>query len=408
VNWLRGGLVGIGTASVALGCHLLLDLQSPEAGEPVPFASDAGGTPDATDAGPDPCVARFVPPPPAKDDAPTVNLPEQYFAVIARSLTRPDGQLVRLNVDGLRSCAESSNFEPNRRACVPVANPEAGCDLDSCGGENQLGELSGDGGVDTTTAANASASAGLAAFMIYVAGYNGEANDKSVTVGLTRSVGIYSDEGCDGKSRGRKAQSSTARPRLPDGGRVSAYRTAGDGCDRWLLPSDGLVQGASLEPLFAVTGTVTDHVLVARSSARAPFPVGADLAVSLNETILVARIDRARGDAGGPEAFLLSDVIVGARLPLKEFLPGIGSLSVGGTFLCVLPDYKDLAKTLCAAADLTGSANTDDGELSCDSVSAVFSMVAEPARPTRDAGGITFQPRTDCAESLLLKSCTSL
>ena len=118
-----------------------------------------------------------MPTPPSKDDAPTVELPAQYFAVMSRSFVGPDGQLVTMNVDDLRTCAASAAFEPNRRACIPNGNTEAGCDLDSCGGENQLGAVTIDSGIDLESASNKSATDGLSAFMIYVSGYNGEAND---------------------------------------------------------------------------------------------------------------------------------------------------------------------------------------------------------------------------------------
>jgi hypothetical protein len=312
-----------------------------------------------------------------------------------------------LNVDDLRSCAEPSSFEPNRRACVPLGNPEGGCDLDSCGGENQFGSLAIDGGIDTTSSLDSNASAGLSALMIYVAGYNGEANDKSVTVGLTRSVGIFSDEGCDGQSRGRKPQSPTSRPRLPDGGRVAAYRATGDGCDRWLLPADGLLPGTSLEPEFVVTGYVTNNVLVARSPARAPFPVGPEVSTRISGSVVVARIERATADAGVPATFLVSDLVLGARLPLREFLPSLGAIQIGGALLCDSPAYANFAQTVCAAADLTSSTNTDDGELACDSISTVFSAKVEPARPTRDAGNIIFTERSDCEASRLIESCAA-
>jgi len=264
-----------------------------------------------------------------------------------------------------------------------------------------------DGGIDTTSALNASASAGLSTLMIYVAGYNGEANDKSVTVGLTRSVGIFSDEGCDGESRGRKAESRTSRPRLPDGGRVAAYPATGDGCDRWLLSADGLPSGTTIEPEFVVTGYVTNHVLVARSTARAPFPIGAEVSTRISGSVVVARIERAKADAGVPATFLVSDVILGARLPLREFLPSLGAVQIGGTLLCDSAVYKTFAQTICASADLTGSANTDDGELQCDSLSSVFSATVQPARPTRDAGNIVFPERSDCEASRLIESCAS-
>jgi hypothetical protein len=238
--------------------------------------------------------------------------------------------------------------------------------------------------------------------LIYVAKYNGEANDKDVEISLVRSPGIYADIGCDGGLRGREAGSPTARPKL-DGKPVNAFAAAHDNCDRWLVDT--------LVPESRISGYVNDHILVAKGadSTVAPILVGSEVQIDLRAPLIVGRIGRVE-DAGAGGGVVLSDVVLGGRMPIKALLPFVGAQRLIGTALCKSPTlYRSISQQLCMETDLKQRAELDDETQRCDTLSLALRLVPERVLPTSDAGGITFvSGATDCPDGSLFDSCEGL
>lgn len=200
-------LLAIGlTALCVVACQGLLGLESPHRKDdlvvPEPDASfplDA-----ATDAAPDPCEAGpDLPPATGQDDDPTVELPTQIF-LIHKFRFEADGGVAGFNLDHDCTCS-GAGVAP----CVPRSkNTDALCDADG-GVDNALG-LSTRSTLFEAKNSDAFVDDGSRSILLALSGYNGLSNDKAVRVSLGRSVGLYSDIGCNGLPRGRSAEGSQA------------------------------------------------------------------------------------------------------------------------------------------------------------------------------------------------------
>lgn len=395
------------------GCNLVLGLEAPAGSAPTAFVLpvEADAAADAIEAAsPDPCAASEPPGPPEQDDDRDTSLPPTYFITRTTKALRRDGAVAGLNLDGFRTCVTPGPGIKTGSSCVRQGSridAAVPCDTDQCGGDNSFSLIANGldavvlGGVERAT------STGLKGVLVYIAGYNGRANDRDVTVGVAGTSGIFSDIGCDGLPRGRTPTTFTNVVRGPDGNLALAYPSSFDGCDRWCVEPkiDVSVEAdGTLTPLRTVRAYVRDHILVVRGLGALPFGLG-DIVFDIGSPVVTARLDAFTNDAG-QRGVKATDITIAGRMTLDTLLPVLGSMKFEGqsTTMCNQRAlYEAVALEVCAAADLTGNAALDGQGGPCDSVSIGLSAEATPVAPVLYPAGYELVSRgSGCPEGTLL------
>jgi hypothetical protein len=321
---------------------------------------------------------------------------------------RRNGTITGLNLDGFRTCgAEGPGIKVGsscRRQGMRI-DAAAPCDTDQCGGDNGLALLAGGldelflGGVEVAT------TTGLNGVIVYLADYNGLANDREVTAGLSLSGGIFADLGCDGQPRGRTPSTFTNSVGGPDGGLALAYPSTFDGCDRWSIdPADATLEpDGTLKPKRSVRAYVRDNTLVVLGTDTTPFALG-DRAVDVNSPVITARLDAVTTDAG-TKASQISGATMFGRMTVGQLLPLAGSFKFDKVTLACKQRalYEAVALQLCGAVDVARTASLDGQDAPCDSVSFGLATELEPVVPMFYPEGYALRSRVSgCPEGTLL------
>ncbi|MFO0669917.1 MAG: hypothetical protein U0235_09875 [Polyangiaceae bacterium] len=344
------------TAAVAIACAAACTVAD---GLSLPSATPDAGLADTAvdaptvDAG---CVTAHIPPPPAADvDGDGV----EYVFALRELDFRVDPALGNAGFDLDQACT----CRPDKDTCrVAAAQPH--CDGEN-GRDNALAELSQSitlpESLDPERFVKRELAAGRAGLLIKVAGYNGQADDRSV------KVSFYPSNGTE-----------TAR----DGGPPTFTKT-----DRWTVDPGYLFGDPSLRiaSLLSTKAYVSGRTLVALFSFK--FPI-AGLDVDLASGAFVATL------VDGPPR-LEHGVIVG-RWALDKAVHALGQLDVDGSAACTLPFFPGVAPRVCQIADLRVNPAEDGRDLACDAISVGIGFSANEAT----IGGLDYiPPHENCPDA---------
>jgi hypothetical protein len=358
-RWLAIAAVALAT----LSCQLILGLDEPQ-GVPAP------ATDDEPDGGlEDPCRHASRPKMPAKDDDPDTKL-EYWFAAKAVAAPVPVGQGFDLD-DACTCAADLHDAGPPCTASKTVCDVDGGVD-DAVGA--LFGTLAKSSPFDPLEPVNDNLAGGSRTLLLYLADYNGKANDADVKVGFVNAGGLYTDVGCDGvTSRGLEVTYGDDNGvHTPPG--KNRYRPAFDGCDHW-SPEEGILVSGGRTPGITVTSYVNDYQLVIAIDQIATAVFGAR--VTIHSALFVAKIV--------PEdKHLRLDGILAGRLPFDDLIQTLGGNEAGEfgdrdggdfTALCDVPlIWNQAIPRLCEARDTMASPAQDfsDKLRTCDATSLNF------------------------------------
>lgn len=360
-------------AFAVLSCQVILGLDEP-AGVARP---DAELEAEVTIV--DPCQHALPPPEPAVDDDPSAG--SQQYAWFATEQVmmplKPDaGIQPGLDLDNSCTC-QSDLFDGAAPCRSPKLDDEAFCDynggVDDSFGKTLVNAQVGTA-IDISDPINRSIQTGARGLLIYLAKYNGKANDQDVGVAFVASGGLYSNLGCDGGARDAALQDSA--PELAPGGKQ--YAPVWDGCDRW-SPHDGRVSPGDhtrRAPLSVVDAYVSNYVLVTRRINEVALDIYG-VPMRLTNGYFVARLTPGDG-----ERFRMEGVVAG-RMPFDDLLNAAGRANTTTknekTPLCESGYWPVLKPVFCQARDtMTSRAGDFKGEV-CDAVSATIGLVARRA-----------------------------
>lgn len=364
---MRARLLVLALAAGTAACSLLLGLEAPESTEPPAVLADAAGTVD-------PCVHAVPPARPEADEAPSTSVPPFWLAM--RASAAPNAGRAALDVDGVCTCTGGPGaIADGGGTCAPRSGGSLACDGPDGVDDALRGWLASFPSAAPVQPGDELArglARGERAVLLQIAGYNGLADDRSVTVGFAISDGLYTtacdpalaidavDAGCEGDS----------------GFCAPTWR----GCDRW-HPTAGHVagEGASLSAVRRAEGWVRGGVLVVRDGAEVPLALvpGSVTTTTASATVLVGRLEEAKTTApAAPRRFRLREATLGARVPLSNLLASLQSAPAPGAGpdggrLCDVPTALQAAATeLCKRADTAASPSLDllPGT-ACDAVS---------------------------------------
>jgi hypothetical protein len=320
---------------------------------PVADAGPEGATPDA-----DTCAHATAPAPPAADDG-TANL-DLVFAADSLQLLEAKTPL-GLDLDHVCTC-------PGPEACRSVSTPtKVHCD-DDAGRDNSGGQtiatFSSVSDTFNETLVNQRIRSGASSILLRVRGYNGGANDTSVTAILYKSTGIQP---------------------IDDAGTTMAPRF--DGTDRWQLDPGSIVGGGTATGVdcdgnpqcialtFDQKAYVTDHVLVMRINVV--LPLGAGTQLDLTNATVTGRL------APMGNSFTVVDGNIAGRWKANKVLEIVGNAKspAGPGLLCNdLATYQQIKQLVCGAADLPSDPSQDRTDVACDALSLGLAFTASPAR----------------------------
>lgn len=396
----------VALAANVVACHLILGI-----GDEEFRAAAADAAPDsdldATPAAPGRCPVGRLPPSPPATASGGAELGTLVLALSRAELakTTDAGDPVGYDLDGKCTCDPRDNsINADTPTCIPPADAGPQCDEDG-GVDNAFAQAFGafssgvaqQLGIDPSDPTDLKC--GTQTILLILVGYNGEANDPEVAVGVTPSYGIRDapDGGVD------EAGAEDAGCKLAEGG---TYPARFDGEDRWShLPSAIDERGL---PTKLVSGYVRDFQLsldfrrdVASSEIRLPLAFGANV-VNVATPILTGRLvpldddgtDLPLLDDGGvskrANRFRLTNGTVAGRTSTRDLLTSIGNLrssKSSGKLFCT-NDFYDLARNLvCSAADVPATPALDFKSASCDGLTIGLAFEATPARL-----GSTYQP----------------
>ena len=313
----------IGTTLFLGACQLLLGIEDRSAVE-APTNEESSTPEPPRDAGPDtfdPCSSDNVPAAPPEVDASSERDRDLLFAMNRIDFGIDAGLPFGLNLDKHCTCPGESAC--NRPAgSLPICDEPNGVDNATKG---VLATLRRFGVLDERTL-NETLDSGGSRALLRLQGYNGEANDPSVTMSIYGSLGV---EGT----------------------------FTGTDKDRWRVDSETVVGGNLDAPTFRTGAWVRNSVLVA------PFldftlRLGGDkgqvpLTTKLSAGYLIARID--------PTGTL--DGVIAGRWDVESALDSIQSFRIldGSVSMCAGTDsFKLVQDFMCLATDVRTN-NAEDG-----------------------------------------------
>lgn len=322
----------IGIALFLGACQLLLGIEDRPVAD-APPRDDASVLEPTRDSGVDafdPCSSDGVPPAPPEVDASADRDRDLLFAMNHVDFGIDAGLPFGLNLDRRCTC-------PGESACNRPADAQPMCD-EANGVDNATkGVLAGlrfSQVLDESTL-NENLDGGGSRALLRLQGYNGEANDPTVTVSIYGSLGV------EGPFTGTDK-------------------------DRWRVDGETVVGGNVEQPTFRTGAWVTNSVLVA------PFldftlRLGGDkgqspLITKLSSGYVVARID--------PKGTL--DGVITGRWDVDSALDSIQAFTIldGSVALCAGNEYFELARSaMCGATDVRTNSAEDGLNRPCNALS---------------------------------------
>ena len=389
--------MALGGLAFAAACVSLSGLSGGD-GAPALLEAGAEAAPLEAAAPADPCSHATIPPPPAKDDDPTGQVPTLVLAVRDESVsgTVDGGAPIGFDLDGVCTCfPEMTTAHGGSPSCIAPEGGTPACDGDG-GVDRQISAL-----LAAYTVPTGGAATGGRTLLLKITKYNGRANDREVFVGFIASPGIFDSTGCPG------ADDAGASPYLP----------TWKGCDLFALDESSVLPGTN-EPLSYLPAYVTDHVLVVPPAAQPVlFDVG-NTSLVVSGSLLAARLvalDSLLQAIEPPPAvgtlFRMEGTAAG-RVRTTDALRAIAkgqAISDGGP-LCGFPNFYNSVKRtfICPSADIATSPADDFKNAGCDALSLALAFTADPAqlgdarKPDKSACGDPADPKYapffDCAQ----------
>ena len=370
------------------------------------------------------CAHAKVPPVPAADDDPDTKLEAMWFAVRQTFSSTDDAGGAGYDLDGVCSCFDGGFTDRDAGpSCRPPSNEVVNCD--QAGGiDNQLSRVKGLTGsiaddLDQASRYTEYANSGARAVLVYIAGYNGKANDTDVTLGLAPAEGIYNRPGCvdagavdpnDAGLTGDPFQFRYPGGVVSDGGRVALafleadggmVRTAGgykplwDGCDPW-VPTAGTVANVSSPtdvptPINVQKAYVNNYEVIAAEQVGARTFFGGTI-VELAQPITSVKLEPEGTFPDGKPKFRISRIVTAGRISQKTLLTLGGRTQILGKSVCETPDlYGQLATALCQNLDVRNGRSADfKFDAPCDALS--LAAAANGVQVRLDVTAPTFVP----------------
>ena len=354
---------------LVLSCQLLLSRHNLD-GDPDPDAR----------APADPCTHAVPPPPPRAGDVPSVG--DLWFAT--RQIILPLGEDggVKPGLDLDDSCTCLPDLRDGAAPCrtpflrTPPPSPK-GCDFDG-GVDDSLGAAALAYGsflesFDLARTVNDGIDGGARTFLVYLANYNGQADDPDVDVGVVTSGGLFDPLRCE-----------DAEAPIPEDQRASLQHTPlWDGCDRWSPVHLTTHDGYPARKAKTTKAYVSNHTVVAHLDTVSAQFFGQ--AADLTRVVAVATITPRDGGPGyGIKGFLTGRIAFTAAADLVGHTDAVdkGGNRVG---TCATPFWDIIAGDLCSARDtLLDPANEFHQGAVCDAVSIAIGFVAEQAQVSDD------------------------
>jgi hypothetical protein len=354
-----------GTLLVTVSCKLLLGIEDP-VGEARPQVAIEGGS--------DPCAHTDPPSRPETDDDPSTTSQHDYWLAADRIIIpmKPDAG-IQPGVDLDQSCTCKPDLHDGAAPCATPAEPRVRCDFEG-GVDDSLGAMAREYGAflpffDLAEPANVQIRNGARTLLVYLANYNGKANDKDVGIAFVGSGGLYTNLGCDGVARDAGPPQAA-----PDSGKPGVQRApVWDGCDRW-SPIPGAVKGRYPSRVASITEAyVSNYTLVVHVKEVALQLFGGS--VRLGNGVAVARLIPENGS-------FRADGFIAGRMQFTELTSVLGRIADadGGPALCDTPAWAVAAPSLCAARDTMQSPTLDHMGQVCDAITGTVGFTARAAQ----------------------------
>jgi hypothetical protein len=359
---LGRGLVVLGAlVTLPVACGLFLGLEPPE-GKPLPPPAEAGA---------DPCQHHGPPEPPAKEDPSNGDIPPFWLAIrrsyLGATAQTPDAGPPGFDLDGVCTCESSPNTaHDGGESCVPRAKSKPHCDSEK-GVDNEFENiLKSYAGVFDLNGFTSRVDDGSLALLVYVADYNGQANDLSVTLGFAVADGLFSTD-CDPALR-----INDLPPGSPNGNQL--FRASWRGCDKWHALEDQMLgnpnEPGHWTPRALGKGYVRDNVLVLKGNVDVPIFFNESEA-KVQDPIFVAPLKPV--DSTNPSArkrFRMDGAQLAGRLPLRNLAEIAWTANYNSFFVCENPGvFASMMEGFCGGIDSAESASLDFQGKPCQSMS---------------------------------------
>jgi hypothetical protein len=363
----RGALLPAALAIFAMGCGLIIGLHEPE-GQQLPAQPPPGA---------DPCAHTGPPGPPAhEDDGPSV---APFWLALRKSyIGQPqgDGGTLGIDLDGVCTCKQSPNTAyDGGSSCTPRGKSTVVCDDDG-GIDNSVEQVfSSYTAIFDPNHFGERIDEGDKTVLIYIADYNGQPNDLSVTVGFAASNGLYTTD-CD--------PTLVVNDNAPGVKSGNTFTASWRGCDQWHgVPDQFLGNPADptkYAPKETGKGYVRDGVLVMSGDIGVPV-FFSDQAATVEAPTLVATLEKVpTKKTTDPQRFRMPNAMLAGRLPFADMASVAFTTTYNGFYTCQnLTTFRTLMSTFCAGVDVTESKTLDFRGQPCTAMSFAFRFDADLA-----------------------------
>lgn len=331
-------------ALVGFGCQLVAGIERPE-GVPNPGM-------DARAAN-DPCEHANVPAPP-KDDVPGAN---DLYVFVMRDMVMPLARDAGFDLD--RACTCQPDLRDGAPACTTSSSSPI---CDGPGGiDNTFAGSAAIAALDVTQTGETTTDEGRPNTLIAVFNYNGQANDKTVSVAIIPTLGL----------RNPAAGCVDAPDRSPSVGPF--LRPSRDGCDQWRPEPNTFITGSGGAFGFAQPGYVSNFRLVVEGVGEAAAPRKVAFLghfVEMSDIKLVATLQRTADDQ-----FALKDGRAVGRARIPTLAGAIGA----DKNRCRGPEWPAIKDTLCKALDVRSDVEEAPFNKPCNAFSMTWGFNGERA-----------------------------
>lgn len=359
-------------AALLAACQVIAGIERVHKVDEETLPENEGGT-SGTSGKPanDPCV--HIDPPVVPDKAADPKeIPAFYLATSKLSLVHPaENGIGGYDLDGACTCdpRKGTAFDGGS-SCTPRSG-SVKCDPDG-GVDNQGASLFATfyklSGRDLDESFNSNVLIGASNIMLYISGWNGEANDLDVSVGI-----FVSQKAADGKSPGANV--------------------TGPYFGQWTYPSTVQPTGG---PNGQGTGYVSNGTLVVRNAGIVKVLFGG-AGLTFNDAVVIGALSF---DPTTTKAKFAG--VVGGRIRDEELLGAAGQIGIGGQKqACDDQTIFALVKnSICSSLDIGHALQADFKGAECDSVSSSIAITAlettldtsngpTDAEPSKDEGNCT-------------------
>jgi hypothetical protein len=337
--------------------------------------------PDPVDSGRpvDPCT-HAVPPPPPVDAGESPGPGDLWFATQRIIVPLGEDAGVKPGLDLDDSCTCEPDLHDGAAPCDTPSTNRTSCDFDG-GVDDALGATAlryapfFEGKFDLAGSVNDRIATGFRTFLIFLSGYNGQANDADVGVAVVTSGGLYDPARCGDEPEQPVPEASRA---------TYQHAPVWDGCDRWSAVPPKTTGKYPARKTKVTRGYVSNFTVVARLDTVSAEFFG--LAAQLTNAVAVGTITPQDGGKYRVEGFITG------RLAFSDATDLVGHtetvLSDGGKQgTCASPLWPDVALDLCAARDTTLLSTQEFQQpknATCDAVTAAIGFVALSAQVSDD------------------------